>query len=406
MNLAIWDQPSDVFDYTQLAKNFTDIAAHDHSSGKGTQIDTAGIKTGAINDLQVNGSAAIAASKIAGTAITGATTAGGVLSGLYPNPGFANRVVDRVNIKRGIVPDIVDGDASGNGLPTTGLFDGYTVDYNFSKTIPAIKSGTINGATWTSGSSGTGSGNRIQYTTSANHSLLPGDYVTVTGSSVSGFNITSVLKISTVTSNTFTVFGADTYTPYSNGTTITSPGSSFTGTASFASNYTSPASGPDENFSWRLRYNGITSKWDCLGGNPIAYSYNGNPTITPDNIALDSLTPNGLSLTVPFIGNYIFYHAVTGYYFDGTAGTAYEFGTSIYQGTSSELSHNAEAYAVTIGLGSSSTGFGHAGTASTIYRSNITNKNIKTGFSGPNTNKKLTVTTQNIVIIPMGGLTA
>jgi hypothetical protein len=52
MNLYIWDQPTDVFKYNQLADNFTKIAAHDHSTGKGVPIPANGIANNAITKLK------------------------------------------------------------------------------------------------------------------------------------------------------------------------------------------------------------------------------------------------------------------------------------------------------------------------------------------------------------------
>lgn len=408
MNLAIWDQPSDVFDYTQLAKNFTDIAAHDHSSGKGTQIDTAGIKTGAINDLQVNSSAAIAASKIAGTAITGATTAGGVLSGLYPNPGFANRAVDRVNIKQGIVPDIISGDSSGNGLPTTNLFDGYTVDYNFSKTVPAIKTGTV--------STATSSTTTYTYNTSAAHNLRPGDKVTISGMSPSGFNITNQTVAAVVDSDTFTVTGQ---------TSLSGASSSAAGT--FLNPYDGYGTGTTtEYFSWRLRYNLSTSLWDCLGGTPISYTYSSNPQLN----AITSATANKcLSVSLPFTGKYLISYTAHGRFTDTMAVPtgvtnsptgqpsainsvkviSYGYAATIFDSSTEISSPNARAYAnmnqnlvdsSNVGLGS------NYGTATSVYKSNFSTKNLNTYVWRTDGGTDLVLTSQSIVITPLGGLAA
>lgn len=49
MGLTRWDQPNDIFSYTQLSDNFSAIDAHDHTSGKGVQIPTGGIANLAVD---------------------------------------------------------------------------------------------------------------------------------------------------------------------------------------------------------------------------------------------------------------------------------------------------------------------------------------------------------------------
>lgn len=48
MSLRVWDQLGDNYDHTQLADNWSKVDNHDHTTGKGPQIPTAGIKDGAI----------------------------------------------------------------------------------------------------------------------------------------------------------------------------------------------------------------------------------------------------------------------------------------------------------------------------------------------------------------------
>ena len=56
LGLTIWDQLKDDFDFGQLENNWLAVDAHDHSSGKGVQISTSGIKPSAITNalLAVN----------------------------------------------------------------------------------------------------------------------------------------------------------------------------------------------------------------------------------------------------------------------------------------------------------------------------------------------------------------
>lgn len=53
MGLVAWDLPEDDFDHTQLAANFLAVDTHDHSSGKGVQIGSAGIADEAVTHNQL-----------------------------------------------------------------------------------------------------------------------------------------------------------------------------------------------------------------------------------------------------------------------------------------------------------------------------------------------------------------
>ena len=98
MNLTVWDSATDVFDYTQLAANFTTIASHNHASGKGNQIDTAGIKNNAVN-----------ANKL-----------------LSDESNDTNRAVTANHIKNGAVTNtkLQDYSISGTGVSTGKIEDG------------------------------------------------------------------------------------------------------------------------------------------------------------------------------------------------------------------------------------------------------------------------------------------
>src|SRR5687767_4898268 len=63
MGLKRWDQPNDVFSYIELSDNFNLLDLHDHSSGKGVQIPTAGIVNNAIDATKLADNA-VTATKI------------------------------------------------------------------------------------------------------------------------------------------------------------------------------------------------------------------------------------------------------------------------------------------------------------------------------------------------------
>jgi hypothetical protein len=69
MGLKRWDQPNDLFSYVELSDNFALLDVHDHSSGKGVQIPTAGIVNNAID-----------ATKLADNAVTATKVAAGALA--------------------------------------------------------------------------------------------------------------------------------------------------------------------------------------------------------------------------------------------------------------------------------------------------------------------------------------
>lgn len=80
MGLKAWNAGPDLFSYADLDANWAKVDAHDHTSGKGVQIPTAGIANNAITAAQIaageidnskiNVSAAIAGSKLAANSIT------------------------------------------------------------------------------------------------------------------------------------------------------------------------------------------------------------------------------------------------------------------------------------------------------------------------------------------------
>jgi hypothetical protein len=182
MGLTVWDAETDIFKYTEIASNFTSIANHDHSSGKGSVIPNEGLSStsgseavntnvirdnaitsakiadGAIVNADINTSAAIAASKIAtgtaNTALFGGTsnsfraitatdlptaTSSALGAASFSSADFsvssgavtiASGGVDASQLVTGVSP------ALSTTLPITGLFDGYVVNLSDSTTAP------------------------------------------------------------------------------------------------------------------------------------------------------------------------------------------------------------------------------------------------------------------------------
>src|SRR5688500_11762674 len=69
MGLKRWDQPNDVFSYTELSDNWAKVDAHDHTSGKGVQIPTSGLANLAVTTSKLAGNS-VDGSKILSNAVT------------------------------------------------------------------------------------------------------------------------------------------------------------------------------------------------------------------------------------------------------------------------------------------------------------------------------------------------
>jgi hypothetical protein len=109
MGLTKW-AAADTFDYEQLATNFETIDRHNHTgNGKGLQIPIGGIAPSAVGNTEI-ANLAIDANKIQ----TGVIDATKLASGVLAMPSLALT----------------------NSLPTTGLYDGYTIDYTDNVSVP------------------------------------------------------------------------------------------------------------------------------------------------------------------------------------------------------------------------------------------------------------------------------
>lgn len=69
MGLTIWNLLTDLFDHTALANNLVSIGQHDHSSGKGQQINSAGLANGSVITAKI-ASSAVTDAQIATSTIT------------------------------------------------------------------------------------------------------------------------------------------------------------------------------------------------------------------------------------------------------------------------------------------------------------------------------------------------
>jgi hypothetical protein len=89
MNLKVWNAPQDPYDHEQLADNFLKLDRHDHSEGRGAQIGSAGIQSGAITNVHLTNGA-----------VTSASLAPGVLSSVDATSLYApNRIIRSAAIK-------------------------------------------------------------------------------------------------------------------------------------------------------------------------------------------------------------------------------------------------------------------------------------------------------------------
>lgn len=80
MGLTSWNLGADNFSYTDLDANWAKVDVHDHSTGKGVQIPTAGIADNAVTSAKILDSA-VTSAKIANGTIVSADIASGAVTG-------------------------------------------------------------------------------------------------------------------------------------------------------------------------------------------------------------------------------------------------------------------------------------------------------------------------------------
>lgn len=219
MALKLWNLIGDLFDHSQLENNFTALDQHDHSSGKGVQIGTAGIAPGAITDPL------IAAGTITGDKLnptTGLSAGGALLAGaggaglvvkdttapvdtqeteFYTASGATNIVtLDHTNATRGVALSFPN-----SATPTISMPNGLTtpaVNATTGVTTPIANVTTMVNTPAITGATG------LAVTTSSGD-VTVGSFGHVTLAAGSGMN---VLQLLTNGANHTTAFGSGTMT--------------------------------------------------------------------------------------------------------------------------------------------------------------------------------------------------
>jgi hypothetical protein len=116
MKLTVWDQGTDLFNYTELANNFTRIDAHNHANGNGVQISADGIA-----------SASITNDKLASASVD--------YTNLINNSVRTAAIQDANVTKSKLDYSTINALTTGSTLPTTSI-DGYTIQYTDSTSAP------------------------------------------------------------------------------------------------------------------------------------------------------------------------------------------------------------------------------------------------------------------------------
>lgn len=105
MGLIAWDLGTDSYSHTQLAQNFQKIDIHDHTTGKGKQIPTAGLADGSVATSKIIDQN-VTSAKIADNAINAAK----IVDGSVGTAELANESVTNSKIAAGAVTkDKLDG---------------------------------------------------------------------------------------------------------------------------------------------------------------------------------------------------------------------------------------------------------------------------------------------------------
>lgn len=109
MGLLAWDQGLDAYDHAQLANNFIAIDAHDHTTGRGRQIPSAGIQDGAITGAKIAANA-VTPDKIPDGSLTqqelavGSVGAPQIIDGSVATAEIANGAVTFAKLDPSVIP--------------------------------------------------------------------------------------------------------------------------------------------------------------------------------------------------------------------------------------------------------------------------------------------------------------
>lgn len=274
MTLAIWDQPTDHFDYINLYQNFTKIDAHDHTTGKGAQIPEGGIANGAVTQGKL-ASGAVGASQIQSNAISSSKIADNAVE----TAKIANSAVDASKLGDSAVIEakIGTGAVTNGKLASDSVTTAKILDSNV--TAAKIADGVITG-----GAAGTGV--KIAATTITADNLASNS---VTADKILNQTITRNKLASGITGNML----ASTSVP-------AGLGSSDDG---YIINYVDTSANP--SYVWQLRWNGLSSRWDFIGGTPYVAETTSSGSFTGSATygALGSSASQSILLPSAFTGD-------------------------------------------------------------------------------------------------------
>jgi hypothetical protein len=96
MGLTSWTSPSDLFNNTELADNWTAVDQHDHTAGKGVQIPAGGIATGAVTNAKL-GANAVSSTKLGVNSVTTAAITDAAVTAAKLGALPAARVYNSIN---------------------------------------------------------------------------------------------------------------------------------------------------------------------------------------------------------------------------------------------------------------------------------------------------------------------
>ena len=184
MSLTAWTSVSDAYNHTQLATNWGLVDTHDHSAGKGVQLNaansiqagtiTAALFSGAIDWTTAIGTGTITGSNIASDTITASNIANATITGSK----IAANTIEGSNIDPATTITVA-------GVTVTGTGTALLVDHNAQVSGNLAVSGTITGS-YTPGA-GSITGTMIASGTITSGNIASG---TITGSNIAAGTIT------------------------------------------------------------------------------------------------------------------------------------------------------------------------------------------------------------------------